>query len=119
MRSSQLLSKPRLRKRRIQLGDRAALAKQWVNRGPQYSESVSTSQPDRKILPVGSTTTLNTDTNESAIIQNQLYERWYRSNTVRTNKYTKCNFLPLNLFVQFSKVANIYFLFICAMQCIP
>ena len=62
---------------------------------------------------------MTTETSESMVVgQSQLYERWYRNNNVRTNKYTKYNFLPLNLFVQFSKVANIYFLFICAMQCI-
>ena len=42
-----------------------------------------------------------------------------RSNTVRTSKYTWYNFLPINLFEQFSKkAANLYFLIIMFMQMI-
>jgi len=40
-------------------------------------------------------------------------------NSIQTNKYTKWNFLPKNLLEQFSKKANIYFLFIGIMQTIP
>lgn len=40
-------------------------------------------------------------------------------NGIQTNKYTKLNFLPKNMMEQFSKKANIYFLFIGIMQCIP
>lgn len=35
---------------------------------------------------------------------------------MRTNKYTVLSFLPLNLLVQFSKVANCYFLFIVILE---
>ena len=38
---------------------------------------------------------------------------------MNTSKYTWWNFLPYNGFLQFSKMANIYFLFICVLQCIP
>lgn len=41
------------------------------------------------------------------------------ANVVRTSKYNALNFIPLNLFTQFSKMANIYFLFISALQTIP
>ncbi len=40
-------------------------------------------------------------------------------NSIQTNKYTKWNFMPKNLLEQFSKKANIYFLFIGIMQTIP
>ncbi|KAJ3416721.1 hypothetical protein HDV05_000551 [Chytridiales sp. JEL 0842] len=40
-------------------------------------------------------------------------------NTVRTARYTVFSFLPSQLFTQFSKVANIYFLIISALQAIP
>lgn len=40
-------------------------------------------------------------------------------NGIQTNKYTKWNFLPKNMMEQFSKKANIYFLFIGIMQTIP
>jgi phospholipid-transporting ATPase len=39
-------------------------------------------------------------------------------NSIKTSKYTLYNFLPLNLLVQFSKVANVYFLIIGIMQMI-
>ncbi len=39
-------------------------------------------------------------------------------NRIKTSKYTLYNFLPLNLLVQFSKVANVYFLVIGIMQMI-
>lgn len=40
-------------------------------------------------------------------------------NSITTSKYTIANFLPLNLAVRFSKVANIYFVLIGIMQMIP
>ncbi len=40
-------------------------------------------------------------------------------NSIKTSKYTAINFVPKNLFVQFSKVANLYFLIIGIMQMIP
>jgi phospholipid-transporting ATPase len=39
-------------------------------------------------------------------------------NSINTSKYTTLNFVPKNLIVQFSKVANIYFLIIGIMQMI-
>ena len=41
------------------------------------------------------------------------------SNRVHTTKYTCLTFLPLNLMVQFSKMANVYFLIIMIMQFFP
>mmetsp|Transcript_23845 Transcript_23845/g.54238 ORF Transcript_23845/g.54238 Transcript_23845/m.54238 type:complete len:1202 (+) Transcript_23845:25-3630(+) len=43
----------------------------------------------------------------------------YVSNEVRTSKYTLWNFLPKNLFEQFQRMANIYFVFLCILQVIP
>ncbi len=40
-------------------------------------------------------------------------------NAISTNKYNCLTFLPLNLLDQFSKLANVYFLFIGLMQMIP
>ena len=40
-------------------------------------------------------------------------------NKVTTTKYTCLNFLPKNLFIQFTKVANAYFLFCVLLQIIP
>jgi len=43
----------------------------------------------------------------------------YSNNTVRTCKYSLLTFLPLNLMVQFSKMANCYFLMLTCMEFIP
>lgn len=42
----------------------------------------------------------------------------YGLNRMQTSKYTILTFLPLNLLEQFSKLANVYFLFISFMQTI-
>jgi phospholipid-translocating ATPase len=40
-------------------------------------------------------------------------------NTIRSSRYTLWNFLPRQLFAQFSKLANFYFLCVSVMQMIP
>jgi phospholipid-translocating ATPase len=44
---------------------------------------------------------------------------WTVSNEVRSAKYTVLNFLPKNLFEQFRRVANVYFLILIILQAIP
>mmetsp|Transcript_9438 Transcript_9438/g.10347 ORF Transcript_9438/g.10347 Transcript_9438/m.10347 type:complete len:1257 (-) Transcript_9438:119-3889(-) len=43
----------------------------------------------------------------------------FRSNSIRTAKYTKWTFVPKNLWEQFQRVANVYFLFNAVLQTIP
>lgn len=38
---------------------------------------------------------------------------------MKTSKYTFISFLPVNLFQQFTRMANLYFLFIAGLQLIP
>lgn len=45
--------------------------------------------------------------------------RPFVSNLIRSSKYTPWNFLPRQLFAQFSKIANAYFLTISILQMIP
>jgi len=40
----------------------------------------------------------------------------FKGNEITTSKYTKANFLPKNLATQFSKAANVYFLFMMILQ---
>lgn len=41
---------------------------------------------------------------------------WAQNNSVRTTKYTLLTFLPKNLFEQFRRIANFYFLISAAIQ---
>uniref|UniRef100_A0A3Q3M8J2 Phospholipid-transporting ATPase n=1 Tax=Labrus bergylta TaxID=56723 RepID=A0A3Q3M8J2_9LABR len=43
----------------------------------------------------------------------------YATNAIKTNKYNFFTFLPLNLFEQFQRIANAYFLFLLVLQVIP
>ena len=46
-------------------------------------------------------------------------DRRFKNNKVSTSKYNCITFLPLNLFVQFSKFCNLYFLILTIMQLLP
>ncbi|XP_032902779.1 phospholipid-transporting ATPase IC-like isoform X1 [Amblyraja radiata] len=46
-------------------------------------------------------------------------KRKYADNKIKTSKYNVFTFLPLNLFEQFQRVANFYFLLICILQTVP
>ncbi|XP_072697933.1 phospholipid-transporting ATPase FetA-like isoform X3 [Canis lupus baileyi] len=43
----------------------------------------------------------------------------YPNNTIKTSRYNVFNFLPLNLFEQFQRLANAYFLILLFLQLIP
>ncbi|XP_058158033.1 phospholipid-transporting ATPase FetA-like [Dasypus novemcinctus] len=43
----------------------------------------------------------------------------YPNNTIKTSKYNIFNFLPMNLFEQFQRLANAYFLILLFLQLIP
>ncbi|KAM6470600.1 phospholipid-transporting ATPase ID-like isoform 3-T3 [Liasis olivaceus] len=43
----------------------------------------------------------------------------YAKNSIKTSKYNLLTFLPLNLFEQFQRIANAYFLFLLILQLIP
>ena len=43
----------------------------------------------------------------------------YHKNQIRTYKYNAFTFIPLNLFEQFHRFANIYFLLLVILQAIP
>jgi hypothetical protein len=44
---------------------------------------------------------------------------YFQSNYIKTSKYSVLTFLPLNLFEQFQRLANFYFLCLLVLQVIP
>lgn len=42
-----------------------------------------------------------------------------QNNSIKTSKYNAFNFLPMNLFEQFQRLANAYFLFLLFLQVLP
>uniref|UniRef100_A0A1A8SL41 Phospholipid-transporting ATPase n=1 Tax=Nothobranchius rachovii TaxID=451742 RepID=A0A1A8SL41_9TELE len=45
--------------------------------------------------------------------------RKYKGNAIRTTKYSLLTFIPMNLFQQFHRVANLYFLFLALLNWVP
>ncbi|XP_071434117.1 phospholipid-transporting ATPase IK isoform X1 [Pithys albifrons albifrons] len=48
-----------------------------------------------------------------------LNKKKYRGNAIKTAKYNLLTFLPLNLYEQFHRMANIYFVFVILLQTFP
>ncbi|KAM4706764.1 phospholipid-transporting ATPase IK [Discoglossus pictus] len=46
-------------------------------------------------------------------------KRKYADNSIQTSKYNILTFIPLNLYEQFQRTANLYFLFIIILQTVP
>lgn len=44
---------------------------------------------------------------------------YFQNNYIKTSKYSVLTFLPLNLFEQFQRLANFYFLCLLVLQVIP
>ena len=58
-----------------------------------------------------------TDTN--FVHQIKKHHKHYTKNNIRTTKYTALSFFPKNLFEQFHRFANCYFVFIILLNFIP
>jgi len=46
-------------------------------------------------------------------------EHIFPSNFIKTSRYTALDFLPMALLIQFSKIANVYFLIVAVLQSLP
>lgn len=55
----------------------------------------------------------------NTVFEELQHDRAFMSNRVLTTKYTCLTFLPKNVFEQFSKMANFYFLFLTVLQLMP
>lgn len=45
--------------------------------------------------------------------------KYFKANEIKTSKYNCLNFVPKNLFFQFTKMSNVYFLLMTFLQIIP
>ncbi|KAM6939348.1 phospholipid-transporting ATPase VA [Lycodopsis pacificus] len=68
-------------------------------------------------------TKTKTRTRTRTVHSNALHEenpnRHYANNRIKTTKYTVLSFLPKNLFEQFHRFANVYFVFIALLNFVP
>uniref|UniRef100_A0A8C2L2C1 P-type ATPase N-terminal domain-containing protein n=1 Tax=Cyprinus carpio TaxID=7962 RepID=A0A8C2L2C1_CYPCA len=47
------------------------------------------------------------------------FSKGFQDNSIRTTKYTLISFIPMNLFQQFHRAANLYFLFLVLLNWVP
>ncbi|XP_051772106.1 probable phospholipid-transporting ATPase VD isoform X1 [Ctenopharyngodon idella] len=47
------------------------------------------------------------------------FSKGFQNNSIRTTKYTLLSFIPMNLFQQFHRAANLYFLFLVLLNWVP
>ncbi|RXN06774.1 putative phospholipid-transporting ATPase VD isoform X1 [Labeo rohita] len=47
------------------------------------------------------------------------FSKGFQNNSIRTTKYTLISFIPMNLFQQFHRAANLYFLFLVLLNWVP
>lgn len=62
---------------------------------------------------------IDLDASRKTSLMDERTGKSYVSNTIRSSRYTAWNFLPRQLFAQFSKLANFYFLCVSILQMIP
>uniref|UniRef100_A0A3P9PD14 P-type ATPase N-terminal domain-containing protein n=1 Tax=Poecilia reticulata TaxID=8081 RepID=A0A3P9PD14_POERE len=59
------------------------------------------------------------DLDEMSLEELKQLLKLYQSNKIRTTKYSFLSFLPKNLFEQLHRFANVYFIFLAALNFIP
>ena len=86
------------------------MGRNWVKQLLKWKRKKITTQPPGELKPV-----------EIRNLSIPLIDDLRRNggNTINTSKYTLLNFLPKNLYSQFHRVANFYFLFLIILQSIP
>lgn len=83
----------------------ASLANKFKGRGSMVSKT------GNRIIPISSS-------RSTPLIQPETGKPFV-SNAVTTARYTLWDFLPKQLYAQFSKIANVYFLFVASLQMVP
>ena len=79
----------------------------------------TTARKQWKVLPKTFPLLSSSSLNNSNEYQRQMQFQEKRNNAITTSKYTWLNFIPKNLFEQFHRFANIYFLSIIILNWVP
>lgn len=99
--------------------DRAAQAHIFTKVERTYQKAVKFILRIQEIPPSKNGRHLQLDASQKQPLIDERTGRAYIDNTIRSSKYTVWNFLPRQLFAQFSKLANFYFLSVSILQMIP
>lgn len=99
--------------------DRAAQAHIFTKVERTYQKAVKFILRIQEIPPSKDGRHLPLDASQKQPLIDERTGRAYIDNTIRSSKYTVWNFLPRQLFAQFSKLANFYFLSVSILQMIP
>ncbi|CAF92662.1 unnamed protein product, partial [Tetraodon nigroviridis] len=57
--------------------------------------------------------------NRSHLQEYSAISKQYKGNAIRTTKYSLLTFIPMNLFQQFHRAANVYFVFLALLNWVP
>ncbi|KAF4631827.1 hypothetical protein G7Y89_g6304 [Cudoniella acicularis] len=102
----------------------------WVKTGAQdnavvrklktlYKEKLKPLFEPTPIPPSKDGRHINLDASKKQPLIDERTGREYTGNTIRSSRYTVWNFVPHQIFFQFSKLANFYFLLISILQMVP
>lgn len=99
--------------------DRAAQSHIFTKIERTYQKAVKFILRIQEVPPSKDGRHLQLDASRKQPLIDERTGRAYIDNTIRSSKYTVWNFLPRQLFAQFSKLANFYFLSVSILQMIP
>ncbi|KIK63428.1 hypothetical protein GYMLUDRAFT_41114 [Collybiopsis luxurians FD-317 M1] len=114
IRTEQKAERRKQKRRRGLFGSRISEKKR-----PQTADSTDNSTPSTEIPGLRRNVYVNHPLSHSELDQNGEPMARYERNKVRTSKYTIITFIPKNLFEQFRRVANIFFLVLVVVQLFP
>lgn len=86
---------------------------------PEVKDSKVKKQKRRKSKKEGKTRTVHANILYDNAKGEDNPNRHYANNKIKTTKYTLLSFLPKNLFEQFHRFANVYFVFIALLNFVP
>lgn len=99
--------------------ERAARNNVWRSIKAGYTKARKFALRINEIPPTKDGRHIDLDPSRKATLIDERTGKAYLSNTIRSSRYTAWSFVPRQLFAQFSKLANFYFLCVSILQMIP